>query len=69
MSILLWETLRDRAAANSPSLTLGLPAAIEIALAFTGGGYFDYDSSLSSSSSISNPLAADPLAALALNRL
>jgi hypothetical protein len=34
--------LRERAADNSPSLTLGLPAAIDLALAFTGGGYFDY---------------------------
>jgi hypothetical protein len=32
----------DRAACNSPSLTLGLPSAIDLALAFNGGGYFDY---------------------------
>jgi hypothetical protein len=32
----------DRAASNSPSLTLGLPSAIDLALAFTGGGCFDY---------------------------
>jgi hypothetical protein len=67
MSILLSETLRERAASNSPSLTLGLPSAIDLALAVTGGGYFD--SSWSNWSSISKPLAADPLAALTLNRL
>jgi hypothetical protein len=33
-SILLTETLRERAASNSLS--------IDLALSFTGGGYFDY---------------------------